>query len=235
MRTTKLGAVLATFAITTGTAALLAETPAQSDTPAATTAKLAIDQHTTVVGQYGDLIGYLEINISDVNGGGVYTGSADLQQRLPGKSWATVKTDNDGTNGINFGSYGSHDKGNLKYRIHYLGGTDANTSITYAPSYSNVVTVRTLWNLHEDGTCVGGCRFFGKLSPNARHHKVLIQVKHGSWKKYKVVKTDSRSHWNARVVATFGNGTYYRAVVGRTKREIKTTSHVYRFYKIRTS
>jgi len=238
MRTTTLGAVLASLAITGGTAAVLGAGPAEAATPtttAPTTARLAINQHTTVVAHYGDQIGYLEASVSDSNGGGVYAGRAVLQRRLPGKGWAKVRTDDDDTDGIGFGSYGSHAKGNVRYRLHYLGGTDGATSITYAPAYSNVVTVRTLWNLHENGSCNHGCHFFGRLSPRAKNHRVLIQVKHGSWKRYQVVKTDRRSRWRATVVATFGNGTRYRAVVAGSKHEIRTTSNIYRFYKVRVS
>jgi hypothetical protein len=229
MRTTKLGAVLASLTITATTAALLGAGPAQAATP--TKATLFVSGETTITETYGADHGGLYGQVTDGDNNFVDYGSAMLQNRLPGKNWKDVKSD-DTPGSTSFGNYGSHSLGNIRYRVHYLGGTDGTT--TWDPSYSNVVTIRTQWNLHEGGTCVGGCRFFGKLSPNARHHKVLIQVKHGSWKKYKVVKTDSRSHWNARVMATFGGGTYYRAVVGRANREIKTTSHVYRFYKIRT-
>src|SRR6188472_182895 len=139
MRTTTLGAVLASLAITGGTAAVLGAGPAEAATPtttAPTTARLAINQHTTVVAHYGDQIGYLEASVSDSNGGGVYAGRAVLQRRLPGKGWAKVRTDDDGTDGIGFGAYRSHAKGNVLYRLHYLGGTDGANSFTYAPAYS---------------------------------------------------------------------------------------------------
>jgi hypothetical protein len=64
---------------------------------------------------------------------------------------------------------------------------------------------------------------------------VIIQVQHGGWQKYKVVKTDSQSRWNAAVVATFGKGTLYRTVVGSTRHEVATASGIHRFYKVRTS
>lgn len=233
MRTTKLGAVLASLAITAGTAAVLGAGPAQASTPTTTTpttATLFVSGGTTLTEPYGTRVGSPYGQVVDHNGSFVLAGKAVLQRKLPGKSWKNVKTDTS-PGSADFGNYGSKVLTNVKYRVHYLGGTDGTT--TWAPTYSNVVTIRTLWNLHENGTCDGGCHFFGKLSPKAKNHRVLIQVKHGSWKRYKVVKTDRRSHWRANVVATFGHGTLYRAVVAGTKHEIRTTSHIYRFYKVR--
>jgi hypothetical protein len=232
MRTTKLGAVLASLAITTGTAAVLGAGPAQAATP--TTVRLALGSEHKVAAKYKDYIGFFSGAVSytqtDGSTAAVTAGKAVLQRKLPGKPWRNVKTDGDAYF-LDYGTYGDHATGNMQYRVHYLGGTDGTT--TWDPTYSNVVMVRTLWDLHENGTCKGGCHFFGKLSPKARNHRVLIQVKHGSWKKYKVVKTDRRSHWRANVVATFGNGTLYRAVVAGTRQETRTTSNIYRFYKVR--
>lgn len=221
MRTTKLGAVLASLAISAGTTAVLAASPAQAAT--ATTASLDISSKTHVKGAYGDYVGYLEASVTDSNGVSVTTGTANLQAKFPGKDWKTVKTDTDPSY-IDFGSYGSHARGNVRYRLQYVGDS------TYDSSVSDVVTVTTYWKLNDEGTCVGGCRITGKLAPKARHHQVLIQVKHGSWKKYEVVKTDRHSRWKARVVATKGNGTLYRAVVAGTKNLHKTAGTVWRFY-----
>ena len=135
------------------------------------------------------------------------------------------------SDGVDFGQYGHKAKGNMKYRVHYLGGTDVGTSTTYSPSFSNVVIVRTTWNLHDQGICAPRCKIFGKLAPSAKHHKILIQAKHGSWKRYKVVRTNSRSHWTAFVQPTRGRGTYYRAVVAGTKNLSKGFSaQIYRAY-----
>jgi hypothetical protein len=230
MRMTKLGAVLASLAVTAGTAAVLGAGPAQAAT--ATKATLYLSGETTLTEPYNTYLGGLSGEVTDTAGDFVYYGNAVLQRRLPGKEWRNVKTD-DTPGFVSFGSYGDRARGNVKYRVHYLGGTDGTN--TWDPAYSNVVTVRTQWNLNENGVCTAGCRFYGKLAPKSRHHRVVIQVKHGSWKRYKVVRTNRRSKWSARVVATFGNGTLYRAVVGKTKHEIRTISHVWRFYKVRTS
>ena len=222
MHKTKLGAVLASLAITVGTTAVLSAAPANAAT--ATTAKLDISGHKNAKGAYGDYVGLFGGSVTDGSGNDVTSGAADLQRRLPGKGWKTISSD-DSAGFLYFGTVDSHAHGNAQYRVHFLG--DA----TYAASYSNVVKVTTYWNLHEAGSCSGGCHFHGKLGPKARHHKVTIQVKHGSWKKYKVVKTNRKSKWNAKVTATRGKGTLYRAVVGGTKRIHKTTSAVWRFYK----
>jgi hypothetical protein len=227
MRTTKLGAVLATLAITTGTTAVLAAGPAQAATPTTTTFLASGGGHQVTV-TYRDPIG-LYGSVKDGTGNGATAGDAVLQRKLPGKSWKNIATDST-PDSLSFTLRAT---GNVQYRVHYLGGTDGTTS--WDPSWSSAVSVRTLWNLHESGTCVGGCRFFGKLSPKAKNHKVLIQVKHGSWKKYKVVRTNRRSHWSAKVVATWGKGTLYRAVVAKTAHEVRTFSQIYRFYKVRAS
>jgi hypothetical protein len=227
MRTTKLGALLASLAITTGTAATVAAGPAGADTPTATTASLAINQQTTVKGQYGTTLGSLEAGVTDPDGGGVYAGSAVLQRRLPGRSWANVKTDSDGTDGISFGTYGSRAKGNVRYRLHYLGGTDAGTSTTYAPSYSNIVVVVTLWNFKDTSACPNGrCHISGKLIPKTRRHKIIVQVRHGSWQPYRVVRTSSTGTYRIGVTGSRA-GTKYRMIITRTK-SITATWKIYR-------
>lgn len=218
MRTTKLGAVLASLAITTGTVAVLGAGPAQADT--GTKVTLSLGGYSSLTVAYGNYMGSFSGEVSDGTNP-VYVGSAELQRRLPGKNWRDVKTD-----GVmpflDFGQYGSTAWGNVRYRVHYLGGTDPASTTTYAPSYSNVVAVRTAWNLHPKASCTARCRFYGKLSPKAKHHRILIQVKHHGWKRYQVIRTNRRSHWSVSVKPSRGNGTYYRAVVAGTRHLIKT-------------
>jgi hypothetical protein len=231
MRKTRLGAVLASLTVTTATAAVLAAAPAHADTPTQA-GLLTSSGHQAETAPYGTYLGPLAGGVVDDVGNPVYYGDAVLQQKLPGKTWKNVRTDTT-PDTFDFGRYGSSARGNVQYRVHYLGGTDG-TTIWHAV-WSNVVTIRTAWNLHEQGVCDSYCHMYGKLSPRAKDHRVTIQVKHGSWKTYKVVRTNRRSHWNAKVVATWGKGTLYRAVVGKTKHEIRTTSGIYRFYKVRAS
>jgi hypothetical protein len=231
MHKTKLGAVLASLTVTTATATVLAAGPAHADTP--TQAILVTSSgHKAETGSYGTYLGPLAGGVADDADSPVMVGDAVLQQKLPGKAWKDVKIDHT-PDTFDFGRYGSTARGNAEYRVHYLGGTDGTT--VWHPVFSNVVTLRTAWNLHEQGVCDSYCHMFGKLSPSAKNHRVTIQVKHGSWKTYKVVKTNRRSHWNAKVEATWGKGTLYRAVVGKSKNEIRTFSGIYRFYKVRAS
>jgi hypothetical protein len=222
MRTTKLGAVLASLAITTGTATLVAAGPAQADTELPTQALLSLGGSAGGTFLYGTYLGTLASQVTTDGVTPVPVGSVELQQKLPGQDWKIAKTDADMSDGISFGSYGSKAKGNVRYRVHYVGGTDDTTLTTYDESYSNTVIVRTAWNLHPQASCQPRCRFFGKLSPAAKHHKVLIQVRHHGWKRYKVVRTNNRSRWSAFVKPSRGNGTYYRAVVAGTRHLIKT-------------
>lgn len=219
MRTTKLGAVLASLAVTAGTATVLATGPAQAETATPTKVTLQLGGYTSLTMAYGSFLGGFSGAVT-AGSDSVYVGSAKLQRRLPGKSWRNVKTDALMPY-LDFGSYGSKARGNVKYRVHYLGGAGTGTT-TYAPSYSNVVTVRTAWNLHPKASCTTRCRFYGKLNPKAKHHKIVIQVKHHGWKRYQVIRTNRRSHWTVFVKPSRGNGTYYRAVVAGTKHLIRT-------------
>jgi hypothetical protein len=184
-----------------------------------------MNHQTKVKGEYHDLIGYLETTIDDDHGGGVYAGSADLQRRLPGKGWKTVKHDGDGTDGIGFGSYGSHATGNVEYRVHYLGGTDPNTEITYAPSFSNTVVVTTLWKIKDTSGCpfnTRHCHLSGKLIPTTKHHKITLQVKHGKqWRKVKTVHSNAKGKYSVTVTATRKQKTY-RLVIAKTKHIVAT-------------
>lgn len=232
MRTTKLGAALAALAISAGTTAVLAAAPAQ----AATATKVTLDMsgHSKVKGVYGDYLGTLggQVTFKQADGttSTVSDGDAILQRRLPGKSWKAVKTDTD-PGYLYYGTYGSHAHGNVKYRVHYLGGTGTGTDgnpYTWDPAFSDVVTVGTYWDLNDTGSCSGGCHLAGKLVPKAPHHKVTIQVKHGSWTRYKVVHTTTRSRYRAGIQATRGRGTKYRILVGGTKNLLRTKSIIYR-------
>jgi hypothetical protein len=218
MRRTKLGAVMASLAVTTASAAVLAAAPAHADTPTHTT--LDVGGRTGVAALYGTNIGTLTGQVSDGTNPPT-VGSADLQQMLPGKGWKKVKTDNNVSNGISFGKYGSKATGNVKYRVHYSGGTDAGTATTYTASFSNTVIVKTAWSLHPHAVCTTHCSFHGKLAPSSKHHKIVLQVKHGGWKTYKVLHTDAHSRWGSVVQPSRGKGTYYRAVVAGTKHLIK--------------
>jgi hypothetical protein len=231
MRTTRLGAVLASLATTTGTLALVAVGPTQASAPEATTATLAINQHTQVKGQYGDLVGFLDATVTDSNGAGVFAGSAVLERQLPGRSWATVKTDSDGTDGFDFGSYGSHAKGNVRYRLHYLGGTDAGTSVTYAPAVSGVVKVVTLWGFKDTSACPNGhCHISGRLIPKTARHKIVVQVKHGSSVPYRVVRTSSTGSYRVGVTGS-RKGTRYRMIITGTP-SITATMKGYRVIRV---
>jgi hypothetical protein len=231
MRTTTLGAVLASLAITTGTAAVLGDSPAQAGTPATpVNVVLQLGGSSDIAATYRKSIGTFDGSVTyvaDATGHTVTAGKADLQRKLPGKHWQTVRTDQDAST-VAFGTYGSHATGNMQYRLHYLGGTDGTT--TWAPGYSNIITVGTLWNLHEHASCDGGCRLSGRLSPKAKNVKVRIEVakSDGDWATYKTVRTDSRSRWRASVKATVA-GKDYRPVALGTKNETTTFGEAYRF------
>jgi hypothetical protein len=231
MQINKLAVVLASLATAAAMTAVLDAAPAQAATASKATLDLSGD--TRVQGTYGDFVGifgggvtYIEADATTTT---VNDGIAKLERRLPGGSWGVVRTD-DSAGFLYFGSYGSHARGSARYRVHYLGGTGTDAGgnpITWDPTYSNVVTVGTFWNLNDYGHCTPGCHLHGRLAPKSTHHRVVIQAKHGVWKRYKVVHTDSRSRFRAYVTPTGGNGTKYRIVVAATPKLLQTTSGVY--------
>jgi hypothetical protein len=214
MRSTKLGAALASLAITAGTATLLAAGPAQADTPTEVT--LTLSGQSSVTAPYRTEIGLLSGQVTDgVNP--VTAGSVDLEQKLPGHDWKIVKTDDDLTDGVSFGTYGSRAKGNVKYRAHYLGGTDGVT--TWDPARSDVVTVITLWRIRDTSSCPNGhCHISGRLGPSTRHHRVLVQIKrNGGWHRYRVLHTSLKSTYRVGVSGS-RRGTRYRIIIAGTRR-----------------
>lgn len=212
---TKLGVVVASLALTVGTTAILTAGPAEAGT--VTKATLTINNgHHKAKGQYGNFIGFMVGGVTDGAGNPVDEGRADLQRKQPGKGWKTVMSFVDPTT-LTIADYGSKAKGNVKYRLHYLG--DA----TYAPTYSDVVTVTTLWNFKDTSACPNGhCHISGKLIPKTRHHKILVQVKHGSWKKYRVLHTSAKGSYKVGVTGS-RNGTKYRIIIAGTKSIVATT------------
>jgi hypothetical protein len=210
MRLTKLAAVAAALVVTAGTTAVLETAPASAAT--ATKAKLDISGKKSAKGAYGDYVGLFGGSVKDGSGNDVGSGVADLQRKLPGKAWKTIGSDTS-PGFLYFGPVGSTAKGNAKYRVHFRGDT------TYAASYSNVVTVTTRWKVKDTSACPHNhnCHISGKLSPKAKHKKLVVQVKHGKWKKYRVLHTNAKSKYKVGVTGSRGNGTKYRLLVPGNK------------------
>ena len=88
---------------------------------------------------------------------------------------------------------------------------------TFAATVSNVVTVTTLWNFKDTSACPNGhCHISGKLIPRTRHHKILVQVKHGAWHKYAVLHTSAKGKYTVKVTGS-RRGTKYRIIITATK------------------
>jgi len=222
MRRTKLAAVVASLAVTSGGAAVIVAAPAAADdTP--TTVSLSFtdpDSGKSYTGWrvlYGDTVAPLAVTISDGTDTAPPVGAATLQRRLPGKDWKDQETDEDLTDGVAFSNFKA--LSNAGYRVQYSGGTDDTTEP--ALTTSNTVKVLAYWNFKPTkAKYKGGLAFkwWGALAPHVKHHRVVIQVKHGTWKKYKVVRTNARSRWSVRVKAGHNHWVRYRAVVAGTKK-----------------
>jgi hypothetical protein len=221
MRMTKLGAAMASLAITTVGATALATAPAQAGVTAGTPTTVHLSFTDPATGHqysgwrvlYGDHVAIITTVISDGTNAPT-AGTATLQRRLPGAGWKTLQTDSDLTDGVTFNSPKA--AGNAFLRVEYSGGTDGTT--TWTASTSNQTQILTYWNFHMKLKFVGRTGvMYGTLSPHVKNHRILIQVQHNGWKKYKVIHTDGKSHWSARVTPGHNRYITYRAVVAGTK------------------
>lgn len=208
MRMTRLGAVLASLAISSGAIALLATGPAEAATAAKAHLTMGTEKH--VKGAYGDFVGTLNSTVTGSDGG-TPTGKATLQAKVPGKRWKSVKTTTDVTFS-DFGGYGHKAKGNVAYRVHYSGDG------TYSATNSNVVVVKTLWKVKDTSACpVGRCHISGKLTPTAKNKKLIVQIKVGHWRTFRVLHTSARSKYKVGVATRHGKPTKYRLLIPGTK------------------
>jgi hypothetical protein len=219
MRLSKISAALTALCLAVGVAAFIGA-PAQ----AATTPKVVLKMARTS-GTYGDSISLA--GAVAYHGSAVYTGTGYLQRQAKGSTtWANVQS-------ASAGGYMTFPAakfiGNANYRIYYTGGT--NYSGTYAAAFSPVVKVKTYRDLNDSGTCVRGCHLKGHVKPKYKHKRVIVQVKKGKWKTYKLVKTNKYSRFNVKVTASRGAGTKYRIVIKGDKKFARTTSNVYRAYR----
>jgi hypothetical protein len=215
------GTLVTLAALAVGGTALIAG-PAQAAT---STIQITIDSKTTTVkAEYGSYLGGVDGSVDFVDDQGqtieAENGTAQLQVKKPGADWTVLASDTD-PGFLYFPNQVQKAKGNAQYRVYYTGGTftdvNGNTQ-TVDPSYSNVVTVKTLYKFAASGKCGSVCRVHGKVAPNYKHKKVKVLVrhgKHGAFKKLKVFKTDGRSRFKG--VLPGNRSYYYKFVVKSTK------------------
>ncbi len=229
MRTTRLGAVLASLAIPPARRRLLAQPPHRPPRPAATTTKLALNQHKTVEGVYGQLVGSLRGNIADDHGGLVFAGTAVLQRQLPGKGWKNVKSDHDGAGRDRFGTNGQPRQGQRAVPRALPGWDGPHTprpALRRSPT-SSLVTL--LEAQRVTASCAADATSAASWARRPSTTRSRSRSSTAGWKRYKVVHTNAKSKWTVAVTAHARQGTLYRAVVGGTK----ITDHVDagRFYR----
>lgn len=166
---------------------------------------------------YGDDI-YFYGTVKTTGGGYVYTGVASLQVSEAGGAWRTVAND-DTPSVLIFPARRAGS--NAVYRVVYTG--DA----TYASSVSANRALKVTRDLNER---IKGVVFNGKVAPSYKRKPVVIQVKAGRWKKFKVIRTDRRSRWSIKLPAR-SKRTYFRAVVAGDKAFVKSISRVAYTYR----
>src|SRR5262249_37089160 len=109
--------------------------------------------------------------------------------------------------------------------------TDPDTLTTYKPSLSSVVTVITAWNFKDTSSCPNGhCHIAGRLIPHVGRHKIVVEVRHGSWKPYRTVRTSARGTYRVPVSGSW-HGTKYRMTITGT-RNLAAIIKKYRVIKV---
>lgn len=147
---------------------------------------------------YGDRI-FFDAAVTTNDPNNAYApGSATLYMMRGGSTaWEAVSTD-EGVSYLYFTDLTA--VANAQYKVVYPGGTDG-TGDVYLPSESPVFaisTARTMTIKNPRGTFVKG-----KISPDYKNKKVLVQKKVGKqWKKFRALKTNTKSQFQITLPAT---------------------------------
>lgn len=147
---------------------------------------------------YGDRI-FFDAAVTTNDPNNAYApGSATLYMMRGGTTaWEAVSTD-EGVSYLYFTDLTA--VANAQYKVVYPGGTDG-TGDVYLPSESPVFaisTARTMTIKNPRGTFVKG-----KISPDYKNKKVLVQKKVGKqWKKFRALKTNTKSQFQITLPAT---------------------------------
>lgn len=147
---------------------------------------------------YGDRI-FFDAAVTTNDPNNAYApGSATLYMMRGGTTaWEAVSTD-EGVSYLYFTDLTA--VANAQYKVVYPGGTDG-TGDVYLPSESPVFAISTARKMtikNPRGTFVKG-----KISPDYKNKKVLVQKKVGKqWKKFRALKTNTKSQFQITLPAT---------------------------------
>ena len=195
MRLTRLIAG-ATTAGLLGLVPVAAGTPAQATDNLTTTTAIESSERAVV---YGDTV-YITGDVAGSDGQSAYYGTVTLYRMQAGASaWTPVATDD--ASGY-FGFYDIKPAANTLYKVLYSGYAATNPyEDNYAPSESAPIKIgvqrKVTIRLKSAALTV-----LGKVAPKYKHKLVIASRKVGtSYKRFRVVRTDSRSRFSVKLPA----------------------------------
>lgn len=145
--------------------------------------------------------------------GAVRVGTVQLQSKVKGKSWKTIKTE-PASSYVSFGQV--KPKEHTQYRISYSGGSD-----TYGNVFPAGVSKATKVKVKRKITAPKkGFTLKGKVSPKYAKKKIVVKVstkpKKG-FKKYKTIKTNKKGRYKLKLPKRRGVH-FYKVTVKKDKR-----------------
>ncbi len=168
---------------------------------------------------YGDTLS-LSIQVVTDAGDQVYDGALTVQRQLAGQStWTTVASS---TSAYLYDSVKA--AGNATYRVLYSGSGD------YSPS-SDAVSASIQRKLDISPTTGRTAGMKVKVSPKYKGAITVLKKQGTKWKKFKTVRTNSRSRVSFSLPAPRTGKYFWRLVIGSGKAFATTQSSVYYTYK----
>ena len=146
-------------------------------------------------------------------------GAAVLQRKLAGSStWTTIEVD---SSAGSFYFYPVRATQNATYRV-VFNALSKDGHVYPANGAEGKLTVLRKIDVK---TKYGSLKVTGKVSPEFKKKKLVVQVKKGKWKTWKKVKTNNKGKYAVKLVGS-RNGTKYRFVAPGSKKFAKTTSGI---------
>lgn len=163
---------------------------------------------------------YLTLKVQDsASGENVYSGSAQLQQSVRGGKWANTGIAQRSGGYVSF--QGVKPKEKTRYRIIYTGAAGWSSArradVNYTSSVSNIVTLKVMRKITHPKS---GLTLKGKVSPKYKKKKIVIKVskrENGGFKKWKTIRTNSKSRYKVKLPKTRGNR-YYQVIIPKDSR-----------------
>ncbi|WP_110239590.1 hypothetical protein [Nocardioides gilvus] len=156
--------------------------------------------------------------------GAVRVGSVQLQSKVTGKAWKTIKTAT-ASSYVSFGQI--KPKEHTEYRISYSGGTDTYGNV-FRAGVSTPVKVKVKRKITFPRK---GLTLKGKVSPQFKKKKLVVKVSKKEtkgFKKYRTIKTNKKGRYSLKLPRRRGTF-FYKVIVPKDKRFL-SSSYTWRTY-----